>query len=126
MTVSNIYKLLDKMEVMVLQGMPIPITPWVIVHHEKIIDVVDKVRASIPGEIQEAQSIIKRRDDIHLEAQKKANQILTEAKHQAESLLCESELLKAVQAEAERIRQQVISDCEIMKKQAMEEAEMMR
>lgn len=126
MTVSNIYKLLDKMEVMILKGLPIPMTHLVVVNHEKITDTVDKIRAAIPGEIQEAQSIIKRRDDIHLDAQKKANQILAEAKHHAELLLCESELLKAVQAEAERIRQQVISDCEIMKKQAQEEAEMMR
>lgn len=126
MTVSNIYKLLDKMEMMILKGMPIPFTPLVIVHHEKIIDTLDKIRASIPGEIQEAHGIIKKRDDIHLEAQKKANQILAEAKHQAELLLSESELLRAVQSEADRIRQQVISDCEIMKRQALEETEMIK
>jgi len=111
---------------MILKGMPLPFTQWVIVHHEKIIDKLDKVGASIPGEIKEAHGIIKKRDDIHLEAQKKANQILTEAKNQAELLLSESELLRAVQAEAERIRQQVISDCEILKKQTHEEVELMR
>ncbi|OGI20210.1 MAG: hypothetical protein A2255_10550 [Candidatus Melainabacteria bacterium RIFOXYA2_FULL_32_9] len=41
-------------------------------------------------------------------------------------LLCESELLKAVHAEAERIRQQVINDCELMKKQAQEDVEIIR
>ncbi|EKE02283.1 MAG: hypothetical protein ACD_20C00402G0013 [uncultured bacterium] len=125
MTVSNIYKLLDKMETVMLKGFPLP-AALVIVNHEKIIDTLDKIRASIPGEIQEAHNIIKRRDDIHLEAQKKANQILTEAKNQAETLLCESELLRAVQAEADRIRQQVINDCEIMKKQAYEDVESIR
>jgi len=126
MTVSSIYKLLDKLEMMILKGFPVPLTPLVIVHHEKIIDALDKIRASIPGEIQEAHTILKRRDDIQLEAQKRANQILSEAKQQAELLLSESELLRAVQAEADRIRQQVITDCEVIKKQSIEEAEMIR
>jgi len=126
MTVSNIYKLLDKFEMMILKGMPIPVTPWVIVHHEKLIDVLDKIRTSLPGDIQEAHNILKRSDDIQMEAQRKANQILMEAKQQAESLLSESELLRAVQSEAERIRKQVITDCEIVKKQVNEEVENIR
>jgi len=126
MTVSNIYKLLDKLEMKILKGVPIPLTPWVIVNHEMIIDVLDKIRASIPGEIQEAHGIIKKREEIQSEAQKMASQIVTDAKHQSESMLSESELLRAVQAEADRIRQQVIADCELLKKQTRDEAEMVR
>jgi hypothetical protein len=126
MTVSTIYKLLDKMEMMILKGTPIPVTPWVIVHHEKLIDLQDKIRASIPAEIQEAHGIIKRRDEIQLEAQNKSAQIISDAKREAHMLLSESELLKAVQAEAERIRNQVIEDCEKMRKQAQEETERAR
>lgn len=126
MTVSTIYKLLDTMEMMILKGTPIPITPWVIVHHEKLVDLQDKIRASIPAEIQEAHGIIKRRDEILIEAQNKASQLLSDAKREAQHLLSESELLKAVQTEAERIRNQVIEDCEKIKKQAQEEAERTR
>lgn len=126
MTVSNVYKLLDKIEVLVIKGYPIPLTPWYIVPHEKIIDVLDKIRTSLPSEIAEAASIIKRRDEIHLEAQRRANQMLAEAKAQAEQLLSESELLNAVQSEAERIKQQVTAEVEFMKKQAKEEAELAR
>lgn len=126
MTVSNIYKLLDKLEMMILKGVPIPVTPWVIVHHEKLIDVLDKVRASIPGEVQEAHGVLKRADDVQMDAQRKANQIIADAQHHAEMMLSESELLSAVQSEADRIRQQVIADCEAMKRQAIEEAEMIK
>jgi cell division septum initiation protein DivIVA len=126
MTVSNIYKLLDKLEMKILKGMPIPLSPWVTVNHEVIIDILDKIRTSIPGEIQEAHSILKKRDEMQAEAQRMANQILIDAKHQSESMLSESELLRAVQAEADRIRQQVISDCEMLKKQTQDEAELVR
>ena len=127
MTASNLYKLLDKLELIVLKGIPVSITPMVIIqNHEKLIDMLDKIRASVPGEIQEANNIIKKRDDLQLDAQKKANQLLTDAKQQADLLLSESELLKAVQSEAERIRQIVISECEILKKQTDEEVESLR
>ena len=126
MTVNNVYKLLDKIEMLVIKGYPVPLTPWYIVPHEKIIDMLDKVRTTLPSEIAEATNIIKRRDEIQLESQRRANQMLSEAKSQAELLLSESELLKAVQEEADRIRQHVIAEAEYIKKQAREEAETIR
>lgn len=54
MAIGSIYKLLDKLEMMILKGIPIPFTPFVIINHEKIIDTLDKIRACIPNEIQEA------------------------------------------------------------------------
>jgi len=126
MTIGSIYKLLDKLEMMILKGIPIPFTPFVVVNHEKVIDVLDKVRACIPSEIQEAHGIIKRSEDIQIEAQRRAEHILIEAKEKAERILSESELLKAVHAEAERIKGEVISEVEELRRKALEETEMIR
>jgi hypothetical protein len=126
MTVNNVYRLLDTIETLVIKGYPIPLTPWYIVPHEKIIDMLDNIRTSLPSELAEANNIIKRRDEIQLESQRRAKDMLGEAKSQAEMLLSESELLKAVQIEADRIRQQVLAESEYMRKQAREEAEMIR
>lgn len=123
MAIGSIYKLLDKLEMMILKGIPVPFTPFVIINHEKIIDVLDKVRACIPNEIQEAHSIIKRSEDIQNEAQRRSENILMEAKEKAERILSESELLKAVQAEAERIKGEVIAEVDYLRKQAVDEAE---
>jgi len=126
MAIGSIYKLLDKLEMMVLKGVPIFFTPFVVVNHEKIIDILDKIRACIPNEIQEAHSIIKRSEDIQAEAQRRAENILIEAKEKAERILSESELLKAVHAEAERVRGEVIAEAEALKKKSMDEAEAIR
>ncbi len=126
MSTGNINKLLDKLEVMIIKGIPVPFTAYAFVDNEKIIDTLDKIRASIPSEMQEAISIIKRRDEIGVEAQKKAQQVISDAQRQADQVLCESELLRAVQGEAERIRQQVIADCEQLKNQTKEEAEQIK
>lgn len=126
MTINNVYKLLDKIEMLVIKGYPIPLTPWYVVPHEKIIDVLDKVRTALPSEIAEAANIIKRRDEIQLESQRRANQILVEAKNQAEQLLSESEIIRIAQSEAEKIKIQVIQEVEMLRKQAREEAEAYR
>jgi hypothetical protein len=121
MTIGSIYKLLDKLEMMILKGIPVPFTPFVIVNHEKVIDVLDKIRACIPSEIQEAHGIIKRSEDIQIEAQRRAENILIEAKEKAERILSESELLKAVHSEAERIRGEVIAEVEDLRRKSLEE-----
>lgn len=123
MSVNSIYKLLDKLEMMILKGAPIPFSPFVMVNHEKVIDILDKVRASIPGEIQEAHSILRKSEEIQVESQRRAEMYLTEAKNEAERILSESELLKAVHAEAEKIREEVISEAETIRAKASEEAE---
>ncbi|HSA06635.1 MAG TPA: hypothetical protein P5556_05615 [Candidatus Gastranaerophilales bacterium] len=126
MSVNSIYKLLDKMEMMILKGAPIPFSPFVMVNHEKIIDILDKIRASIPGEIQEAHSIIRKSEEIQLESQRRAEMFLREAKNEAERILSESELLKAVQAEAYRLKQEVIAEAEAIRTNAREEAEQIK
>jgi len=123
MSVNSIYKLLDKLEMMILKGAPVPFSPFVMVNHEKIIDILDKVRASIPGEIQEAHGIIRKSEEIQVESQRKAEMFLREAKNEAERILSESELLKAVQAEADKIREEVIAEVEAIRTNAKEDAE---
>lgn len=126
MSVNSIYKLLDKLEMMILKGAPVPFSPFVMVNHEKVIDILDKVRASIPGEIQEAHGIIRKSEEIQIESQRKAEMFLSQAKTEAERILSESELLKAVQAEADKIREEVISEAEAIKAQAREDAEQIK
>lgn len=126
MSVNSIYKLLDKLEMMVLKGAPVPFSPFIIVNHEKIIDILDKIRTSIPGEIQEAHGIIRKSEEIQTEARRRAETMLIEAKNHAEKMLSESELLNAVQAEANKIREDVITEVETIRQRAREEAEQMR
>ena len=88
--------------------------------------ILDKMYAAMPGEIQEARSLLRRKDELLYDAQQKAEKIITDAQVEANRLLSESDLLRAVQREAEKIKEQVISDCEEIKRKAMDEAEILR
>ncbi len=93
---------------------------------DDIQDVLSKIRAILPEEIKTAEMILKRRDDIYLEAQSRADRIISEAQNTAASLLSESELIRAVREKAGKIQKQVKDSCEEMKNKAAEEADMIR
>lgn len=93
---------------------------------DDIQDILSKIRAILPEEIKTAEMILKRRDDIYLEAQSRADRIISEAQNTAANILSESELIRAVREKAAKIQEQVKDNCEEMKNKAAEEAENIR
>lgn len=93
---------------------------------DDIQDILSKIRAILPEEIKTAEMILKRRDDIYMEAQSRAERIISEAQNTAANILSESELIRAVREKAAKIQEQVKESCEEMKNKAAEEAENMR
>ena len=93
---------------------------------DDIQDILSKIRAILPEEIKTAEMILKRRDDIYMEAQSRADRILSEAQNTAANILSESELIRAVREKAAKIQEQVKESCEEMKNKAAEEVEEMR
>lgn len=123
---NSLYKLLDKIESAVMDGIPIPLLPFTIINQDKLIDLLDKVHTAIPEEVQIADQIMNKRDGIIEEAQRKSQSFLEETKQRADSMINDSELLKAVREEAERIRQQVIEELDVMRQEAYREVEAIR
>ena len=121
--INTFAKMIERMEDLVLSGVGIPLTPMTVVNGEKLVPLLDRIRESLPAEIQQAQRVLERRDEIVNDAQAKANQFLQEAKRQSEFMLSESELLRAVHEEAARIRQQITVELDAMRKKTLEEAD---
>lgn len=96
------------------------------VNTDDIQDILSKIRAILPEEIKTAEMILKRRDDIYMEAQSRADRIISEAQNTAANILSESELIRAVREKAAKIQEQVKESCEEMKNKATEEADALR
>lgn len=122
MTQLRIKELLGKANFLLDKGLHI-MPGFVIIRNAEMEATLDRIDASIPEDIKEAEMILRRRDEIHLEAQNRAERIINDAQNEAARVLSESELLRAVQLEATKIREQVITDCEEIKAQAVKEAE---
>ena len=126
LSTGNFVKNIERMEDLVLTGMGVPLTPWCVVNADKLVPLLDKIRESLPDEIQHSQLILQQREQIVTEAQQKAQQMLHDARLQAEQMLSDSELLRAVHTEAERIRQQFMSEMEAIRRKTFEETEAMK
>ena len=96
-----VYDLLKRLELCLEKGFPILPNYLVAVKVKDIEPLIDTIYATLPQEIQEARALLRRR-------------------------LSESDILKAVQNEAEKIKEQVISECEEIKRRAIEDAENVR
>ena len=100
--------------------------PFAIVRKDSVNDILDKVTAALPDAMREAMTVLRRKDELQYEAQQQAERIIADAQGEANRLLSESDILRAVQKEAEKIKEQVISDCEEIKRKAVEEADSLR
>lgn len=123
---SGIYELLKLMEIVLEKSFPILPNYLVAVKVKEIESLIDRIYASLPAEVQEARAFLRRREELQIEAQQKAEKIVIDAQNEANRLLSESDILKAVQKEAEKIKEQVITDCEEIKRKALDDAESVR
>lgn len=123
---SGIYDLLKLLEIVLEKSFPILPNYIVAVKVKEIESLIDRIYASLPNEVQEARAFLRRREELQMEAQQKAEKIVIDAQNEASRLLSESDVLRAVQKEAEKIKEQVIADCEEIKRKALDDAENVR
>lgn len=123
---SGIYELLKLLEMVLDKSFPLIPNSLSVVKVREIESLIDRIYASLPAEVQEARAFLRRREELQIEAQQKAEKIVLDAQNEASRLLSESDVLRAVQKEAEKIKEQVISDCEEIKRKALEDAENVR
>ena len=121
-----IYGLMNELEEALDKGFPLLGYHFTVVKKDTVTSILDKLYAALPDEIKEARALLRRKDELQYEAQQRAEKTVADAQAEANRLLSESDLLRAVQREAEKIKEQVITDCEEIKRKSYEEADAVR
>lgn len=121
-----IYGLMNELEEALDKGFPFLGPYLTVVKKDTVTNILDKLYAALPDEIKEARALLRRKDELQYEAQQRAEKIVADAQAEANRLLSESDLLRAVQREAEKIKEQVISECDEIKRKSYEDAETLR
>lgn len=123
---NGVYDLLKMLEIALEEGLPIIPRKYTVVKTKEIEALIDRIYASLPVEVQEARAFLRRREELQIEAQQKAEKIIADAQAEADRKLSEADFIKALEREGVRIRTQVQQECEEIKRKAMEEAEGIR
>ena len=123
---NGVYDLLKRLEIALEEGFPIIPRKFTVVKTKDIETLIDRIYGALPVEVQEAKAFLRRRDELQLEAQQKAERIINDAQAEADRKLSEADFIKALEREGIRIRTQVQQECEEIKRKAMEEADNIR
>ena len=123
---NGVYDLLKMLEISLEEGLPIIPRKFTVVKTKEIETLIDRIYASLPVEVQEARAFLRRREELQIEAQQKAEKIINDAQAEADRKLSEADFIKALEREGNRIRTQVQQECEEIKRKALEEAENIR
>lgn len=116
----DILHLVDRLEELFNESRPLPFSHSVIVNEDRMLDLIDQMRVSIPEEIKKAQQLLAQRDRLLAQAQEEANRTLALAREKSDALVNRDSIVAEAQARAEQIVQQAYLDVKVVKREADE------
>lgn len=116
----DILHLVDRLEELFNESRSIPFTHNVIVDEDRMLDIIDQMRISIPEEIKKAQQLLAQRDRILAQAQEEANRTLALAREKSEMMVDRDSIVSAAQARSEQIIAQGKIEAENTRREADE------
>jgi len=111
---------------MILDSPRLIITRWTLVDEEQLLGQLDLVRVGLPDAFREAQEVLNHRDELLLQAEQYAQEIIEAAERQAAQITNEMGILRQAEMQAQQLRQQVQQECEAVRQQTVAEIEQMR
>ena len=114
----DILHLVDRLEELFNQSRPIPLTHNVIVDEDRFLEIIDQMRISIPEEVKKAQQVTAQRDRVLAQAQEEANRTIALAKQKGDEILSRDAIVQAAQARSEQILSQARSEAEDTRREA--------
>ena len=112
----EILALIDKLEMMATRSKSIPLTGKALVRRHRLLELVEQMRLAVPRGIQDAQEVLKRREQILNQTVVDAKRIKAAADNESYARLEESELVKS----AKRRYDEIIHEAEVQGRQLLE------
>lgn len=114
----DILHLIDRLEELLNESRPLPFTHNVIVDEDRMLDIIDQMRVTIPEEVKKAQQQIAQRDRLIAQAQEEANRTLAIAREKSDQLVERDAIVEAANSQAEQIIAQSYIDAENIRHEA--------
>jgi hypothetical protein len=108
----DILQLIDRLEELFNESKTIPLTRNVMVDEDRMLDIIDQMRIAIPEEVKKAQQLLGQRDRVLAQAQEEANRTIDIARQKADQLVAKDMVVVEAQRRADQILAQARSDAE--------------
>ncbi len=94
---------LNEMEEIIESGFKIPMTKKVMVDEELLLDMMDRIRTTLPEEIRQAKWIIQERERVLSDTKREAGKLIEDAQKQMERQIDENEITRLARLKADEI-----------------------
>ena len=116
----DILHLVDRLEELFNDSRPLPLTHNVLVDEDRMLEIIDQMRIAIPEEVKKAQQILSQRDRVLAQAQEEANRTVKLAKDKGEDIIARDAIVEAAQGRGEQIIAQARAEAESIRMEADE------
>lgn len=114
----DIQNLVDRLEEALNESTRIPLSAYILVNEEKVYNLLDQMRVSVPEEIKRANRIETEKDRILAQAKEEADRIRELARQEASELVKRDAIVSAAQHRADNIMERARRDVEALKQDA--------
>jgi len=111
----DILHLVDRLEQILTDSRRIPFSANLIVDEDRIFNIIDQMRVSIPEEVKKANRIDAEKERILAQAQEEADRIRDLAKQEATELVRRDPILVSAQQRSDTILERARRDAEVMR-----------
>jgi hypothetical protein len=116
----DILQMIDRLEELLNESRPLPFTHNVIVDEDRMLDLIDQMRVSIPEEVKKAQQLLAQRDRLIAQAQEEANRTVNLTRDRSNELVERDQVVQAAYSQAEQIKAQAYADGDTIRREADE------
>lgn len=114
----DILHLVDRLEEVFNSGTAIPLSHKLMVDEDRVLEIIDQMRVSIPEEVKKAQQVLAQRDRILAQAQEEAARTVQLAKEKGEQLVSRENLVASAQGKADQLMEAARADAEQVRAEA--------
>jgi Zn-dependent oligopeptidase len=114
----DILQLIDRLEELFNESKAIPLTRNVMVDEDRMLDIIDQMRIAIPEEVKKAQQLLGQRDRVLAQAQEEANRTLEIARQKSDQLIGKDIVTQEAQRRADQILAQARAEAETIRADA--------
>jgi len=112
---------LDQLEDIVLDGSRIPFSGGRLVNEQDAIEMMDALREALPGQISQAEDLIRQREGFIEKARVQAEEIVTQARREREQLINAAAIRQEAERQVTEQRELARQQCEQMVLQARQQ-----
>jgi vacuolar-type H+-ATPase subunit H len=126
----DILYLIDRLEELVARAFHVPMGSGVVVHRQRLLDLIDRMRVAMPADIRAAREVLQKQEELLAEAQEEAGRIIARAQAELEERLKNEAVVKAAEERAQQIAregeeraQALVRDAEAQARERLDDAQ---